>query len=803
MYHRNWSVCDSFSSRWKKSGWALVEDSISVEPATATNNELDAGSFEVFSSACAAPVSSEHIVKELGRKNLQQKAVSHVGRSSLSGDYAGLRRSHLNVWSMAEAIAAAGLASSVVTFLEFGIKLAKLTKQVHDAQGELPKDLQKCQSTVDEFSEWIRNLQTRQSKNGAPSSDADEALKKAIDYCVTDCEDLLRILQDLLPGSVPASGKQGRASNFKTALRAMRQDGRIKKAQKNLETHKNELRLCIAERTMSMVEEARETGSTQLCISRNIEKLQKDGQRRSRETGEEIMELQQQHQTETRQMYTSLTQLQVAGQKETREIRSSLVQLHLARQEEIIACIAQHNLRFDQLHGSLGLVEYDLDTIKMKSDDTLLLVKQLANAIDQRTDGSAVICIRVPAALYEPGLSMWKGFRAYTEKAKQMAMPGGWTPKEWDQLQDRQLGSFSGQDARATYIAVSPSPAEFECLSWKRNLVGPASSMQDFKAAYDNNQSWLSYLLCYEMVAIRPVPLLRDSKAKGDEASNTYRTWREIINRLKITDEKSHTVADETRDEGSAKLESISKSPTLQFEDTDGHSQLESDSPAEDSPVEPQIGIRRRESIPTNLTVEESNLDEWIKSIEDEYRQSTGRLEPFIRINQQLQNMSTVPEDSDAVGRNIHKMLEHFEQRASFEMPELVQMMTTSVDDEVDRVGRFKWGFQLVVARNDANLQLLVFCLAMLIIWIYDPISSRPVQSIASLLYLVLCASPSKVSRPFLHLFGLRVMASSAAVKCWMSYYGLIVFLARRFAAPNPAWEDTIKIKVVASLQRS
>jgi hypothetical protein len=121
------------------------------------------------------------------------------------------------------------------------------------------------------------------------------------------------------------------------------------------------------------------------------------------------MDLQYHHRAETRQMYGNLTLLQVAGQQETREIGSSLIQLQVASQEEIIACIAQHNLKFDQLYSSLGLVELDLNHIKMKSDDTLLLVKQLANAIDQRADGSAMICVRVPRALYEPSLLMWKG----------------------------------------------------------------------------------------------------------------------------------------------------------------------------------------------------------------------------------------------------------------------------------------------------------------------------------------------------------------------------------------------------------
>jgi hypothetical protein len=81
----------------------------------------------------------------------------------------------------------------------------------------------------------------------------------------------------------------------------------------------------------------------------------------------------------------------------------------MAGQNEIVACIAQHNQRFDQIHNSLGLMELDLDSIKMKGNDTLLLVKQLANAVNARGDGSAAIYIRVPRALYDPALSMWNG----------------------------------------------------------------------------------------------------------------------------------------------------------------------------------------------------------------------------------------------------------------------------------------------------------------------------------------------------------------------------------------------------------
>jgi hypothetical protein len=155
---------------------------------------------------------------------------------------------------MAEAMAVAGLFASVISFLDFGVKVAKLTKQVYEAQGELPKDLQKCQSTVDDFSDWIRNLQP---SIGSTSTRADAALKTAIDHCIDDCDALLKILQRLLPAGALPGSNQDRTARFKTVLRALRSDGKIKKAQSSLESHKNELRLRIAERTMYMVEENR------------------------------------------------------------------------------------------------------------------------------------------------------------------------------------------------------------------------------------------------------------------------------------------------------------------------------------------------------------------------------------------------------------------------------------------------------------------------------------------------------------------------------------------------------------------
>jgi hypothetical protein len=131
--------------------------------------------------------------------------------------------------------------------------------------------------------------------------------------------------------------------------------------------------------------------------------------RENRETGKGIVDLQQTHQAENRQMYNRLTQLQLVGQHEAREMGLNVKKLQLSSQEEIVACLTQHNSRFDQIQGSLGLVEYDLGVLRTQGDDTLLLVKQLVSLVDQRADGSAMISIRIPRALYDPSVSVWNG----------------------------------------------------------------------------------------------------------------------------------------------------------------------------------------------------------------------------------------------------------------------------------------------------------------------------------------------------------------------------------------------------------
>ncbi|RYP69729.1 hypothetical protein DL771_005931 [Monosporascus sp. 5C6A] len=600
-----------------------------------------------------------------------------------------------------EPVAVAGLASSIITFLDCSIKLAKLTKQVYDAGGELPKDLKECQSIVDEFSGWIRDLKSKQSGRCHPSNSHDQSLTNAIDHCADDCNELLQIYQDLLPKSSRSTVgvTLDISSSFATVIRAIRKEGRIQKVQRRLEMHKNELRLHIAERTMHMVEQTLETGSTQLAVTRSVETLHI----KSRE--------------ENRMLYGELTRLQLAGQRQNCELGSSLKDMHRIGQEEIVACLVQHNIRFDQLHTSLGMVEHDLEAIKLKGDDTLLLVKQLVNTVNARGEGSAAIYIRIPRALYDPGLSLWKGYRAYVDRASQMRVPGAWIPVSLDHVQDRRLGTFPGRDARATYLTVASSPTGLENLRWERNLVGPGWSLEDFRAAYDKQQSWLSYLLCYGIVGIRAVPVIRQKRNTDDKDNDddVHKTWTEMLGHGRL-------IEDTGKDDSDSPTNTEAKGQTKGFSISTIKENTQAPSKGQNSPaeplIEPQIGIHRRTSGDLDVPAEVAELDAWIKAIEAEHAQQTSELEPFIRINKHLQTISSLPNDNDAIKRNIHKMLVYFKERSSFEMPELVQMMTVEADGEADKTGLFKWGFQLVVARNEVNFQLAIFIIAVALVWV-------------------------------------------------------------------------------------
>lgn len=159
---------------------------------------------------------------------------------------------------MAEVMALAGLASSIITFIDASVKLASVSKEFYLNCGELPKELSKCQKLTDEFYLWISDLQRSLSVQNPliQPTEADIALQNVIVNCVDECRTFQELLLGLLPTVKVRNQMGARLVALKSAVSAMHKEGKIKRLHQSLEGLKNELRLCIGERTMRLSEQA-------------------------------------------------------------------------------------------------------------------------------------------------------------------------------------------------------------------------------------------------------------------------------------------------------------------------------------------------------------------------------------------------------------------------------------------------------------------------------------------------------------------------------------------------------------------
>jgi len=63
---------------------------------------------------------------------------------------------------MAELVAlegGAGLASSIITFIEFSVEFGKLVRDISRTQGRLPKELEECRDYIGFVAAWLQNIQ--------------------------------------------------------------------------------------------------------------------------------------------------------------------------------------------------------------------------------------------------------------------------------------------------------------------------------------------------------------------------------------------------------------------------------------------------------------------------------------------------------------------------------------------------------------------------------------------------------------------------------------------------------------------
>ena len=132
---------------------------------------------------------------------------------------------------MAEALAAIGLASSIVQFVSFGAKAVERLEDFQRRAGDLPKAFQ--QITV-QLPLLIKALeQTKaQSAAGQGNQDSQSELNSVVQDCYSQVELLNEILVKTLPGPNDGSLRRGRK-----AFHSLRQEGNVRQITKTLSKH--------------------------------------------------------------------------------------------------------------------------------------------------------------------------------------------------------------------------------------------------------------------------------------------------------------------------------------------------------------------------------------------------------------------------------------------------------------------------------------------------------------------------------------------------------------------------------------
>lgn len=103
---------------------------------------------------------------------------------------------------MAEALAAAGLASSIISFIEFSIEFGKLVRSISKRQGNLPKEFEECHEYIDIVAVWLEDAK-RSVQPVSAIVEEDRHLEEAIQKCSQTATELVALLGSLSHGPLP------------------------------------------------------------------------------------------------------------------------------------------------------------------------------------------------------------------------------------------------------------------------------------------------------------------------------------------------------------------------------------------------------------------------------------------------------------------------------------------------------------------------------------------------------------------------------------------------------------------------
>jgi len=155
---------------------------------------------------------------------------------------------------MAEALAAVGLASSIITFIDFSKNFSRLVRSISKGQDSLPKELEECHEYVEVVAVWLEDAR-RSIDPISTTAEEDQHLQDAIQRCSRIVKELIVLLKSVSGSSVleenSSLARRGRGAiaNVKKAGKIMWKREHILDIQDRLRASKDTVHHHISSRT--------------------------------------------------------------------------------------------------------------------------------------------------------------------------------------------------------------------------------------------------------------------------------------------------------------------------------------------------------------------------------------------------------------------------------------------------------------------------------------------------------------------------------------------------------------------------
>jgi hypothetical protein len=122
-------------------------------------------------------------------------------------------------------LAAVGLASSIITFIDFSIEFGNLMRDVAQAHGQLPKELEECREYIGVIATWLQDIK-RTLPPGPTAEKEDTHLEAATQRCTKTSSDLIALLESLC-GSTTPDPNTSIVRKTRSTLGSMKRAGKI------------------------------------------------------------------------------------------------------------------------------------------------------------------------------------------------------------------------------------------------------------------------------------------------------------------------------------------------------------------------------------------------------------------------------------------------------------------------------------------------------------------------------------------------------------------------------------------------